>query len=530
MKFRPSWRRFAAPLMALGLVVGLLGSTSATGTAVAAGSGKTMTAVEVNIEWPNLDPALDNQESIDSNLMNAIYGQLFKQNPTAGCPGGCKNPGAVVPDLAKGYTVSPDGRTVTIQLRKGLRFQDGTPLNAAAVKFNIERDLAKSSVCLCKTNFAALKSITTDGATAVQLHLSQRYVPLIKAFLNEAPNWMASPTAIKQMSTEAFGQKPVGAGPFEVVSNRASSALTLKAFPGYSLKGKPKLSTLKIITASNDNAALEALQAGTAQLLLGVASPQIINEARQGGFQVTQVDPIVTSTAELNNTVAPFNNLKAREALAYATDPKPIAAKLFPGTGSTAQSAQPTGQFAEKTVPGYRSYNLAKAKALVKQLGGLSFKYIFVGTPLGQNVAEALQHEWLQAGIHATLDPVPLTKEVADVEVNNWQALAGASGGFDPDVGVQSIPSRYASNGTFTCCHDKALDALINKSLTTTNTDARKSVFDQIYAHIAKNALSVNLYMTKLSFIASKNVTGLEPDPGEAPASAAVPWETLGMK
>jgi peptide/nickel transport system substrate-binding protein len=495
--------------------------------ASAAASGGSMTAVVVNTEWPNLDPALDNQEAADINLMNAVYGELFTQNPSAGCAGGCKDPGQIVPDLAKGYTVSPNGLLVTIELRPGLTFQDGTPFNAQAVQFNIERDLSKQSICLCKTNFTDVTSITTKGNDDVEMHLSSRYVPLIASFIAAGPNWIMSPTAFRKMGATAFGQHPVGAGPYEVVSNSPSAQLTLKRFPGYWQEGHPVLSSLKFENVANDQSAYSALRAGTVQVVVGINTPQIVAEAKTS-YQVTVVPSIVVSTVELNTKTAPFNNLQAREAIAYATDPGPIIDKLVPGLAVAVQDeVGPGSSFYEKTVPGYPAFNLAKAKALVKQLGGLSFTFITLNDPFDSSVAEALQSEWEQAGIHMTINATLLTTEVADFESGSWQALPGAAGGPDPDAGVQAITSRFGSNGTFTCCHFGALDTLINASVTTANTAARAKVFDQIFHYIATNALSVPLYAESYAVLSNHDVSGLTANVGGSSMGVAVPWENI---
>lgn len=525
---RKLWRVIAA-----GLAVSLCAvvpAVSTAGRAAAASPGGSATVVMVGTEWPNMDPALDNQAAADIDLMNAVYGQLFTQNPSAGCPGGCKNPGALVPDLAKGWKVSPDGRTVTIELRPGMTFQDGTPFNAAAVAYNITRDLSPQSICLCKTNFADVTGVTTNGPDAVEIHLSQRYVPLIASFIAAGPNWIISPTALQKMGETVFGQHPVGAGPFEVTKDVASSELDLTRFSNYWEKGHPALNSLKFEAVSSDEAALSALKAGTAQVVIGVNTPQIIGQAKQN-YQVPVVPAIDIQTVEFNTKAPPFNNLKAREAIAYATDPKPIINKLLTGVAVPVQDqVGPGSSYYEKTVPGYHAYNLAKAKALVKQLGGLSFNFITLSNPFNQQVAEALQSEWQRAGIKMKIQAMLLTGEVSHFETGTWQALPGAAGGPDPDAGVQSLASRFATNGTFTCCKDPKLDALINKSTTTTAKAARQKVFDQIFQYIDKNVLAVDVYAESYAVLAQKGLTGLRANVGGAAEGVAVHWETLGTQ
>jgi peptide/nickel transport system substrate-binding protein len=525
--FRKFW---CAAVIGATVVATALVPTLTTATSATAAAGGSVNAVFVATEWPNLDPALDNQAAADIDIMNAVYGQLFTETPSAGACGKCEGAGQIKPDLAKSVTTSPNGKLVTIHLRPGMKFSDGTPFNAAAVAFNIKRDLSPASICLCKTNFADVTSITTSGPTDVQLHLSQRYVPLLASFIASGPNWIMSPTAFNKEGASAFGQAPVGAGPFKVTKNAANSELDLVRNPDYFQKGQPVINSLKIVAVSSDTAALDALKAGTAQIVVGTNSPQVVAQAKQQ-FQVTIAPAIVISTVEFNNMVAPFNNIKAREAIAYATNPEPIIKELVPGLAKPVQAeVGPGSPYYEAKVPGTITYNLAKAKALVQQLGGLSFKFITLSAPFNLQVAEAEQSEWKQAGINMTITPMLLTGEVADFESGNWQALPGAAGGPDPDSGVQSLPSRFQTKGTFTCCADTALDQLIMKTTTTQNVAARQKAFDQAFAYINKNVMAVPVYAESYALLSSKSITNLQATSGGASEGIGVNWESIGVK
>jgi peptide/nickel transport system substrate-binding protein len=97
-----------------------------------------------------------------------------------------------------------------------VKFSDGTPLDAEAVAFNIKRDL--KSTCTCRPTWP-VKSITTQGADTVVLNFSRPFAAVIASFIDSNANWTASPTALKKLGQRQFRIKPVGAGPFRVVSN-----------------------------------------------------------------------------------------------------------------------------------------------------------------------------------------------------------------------------------------------------------------------------------------------------------------------
>jgi peptide/nickel transport system substrate-binding protein len=224
-------------------------------------TGGTMTVLETTGyagAWPaGLDPATNTSDSADDPYMEAIYGDLFQ--PESG--------GKMVPDLATGYKFTDGRKNVAIFLRHRVTFQDGTPFNAAAVAWNIRRTLSPKSAdaCGCNTSFP-LASVTTSGDYTVVLHLKEVFAPIIGAFAQEGPDWIASPTAFKKMGEKAFELKPVGAGPFEVVSDVQNSTLSLKKFDGYWQKGHPYLNGLVFKTIGSDESAVEAMDAGEAQL------------------------------------------------------------------------------------------------------------------------------------------------------------------------------------------------------------------------------------------------------------------------
>ena len=458
--------------------------------------GGTLTVLENSAgigNWPSLDPGNDPQAAAeDDAYFEAIFGNLFQMN----------GKGQIVPDLATGYSTSNGGQTVSIFVRHGVTFTDGTPLDASAVAYNIKRDLPLDA-------FLPLASVTTSGNDTVVLNLTRAF-PVVTGFPEEPPNWIESPTALAKMGTQAFGAKPVGAGPFEVVSNNPDSELVLKRNPNYWQKGHPYLNTLIFKVVGNDQGALDALETHEADVAQQVGTFQVIQEAKhQSGLRVVTSPGGPTTGIQLNVRVAPFNNMLAREAIYYATNPEAINKALIGGTGTIAQSGNgPASPYFEKTVPGYRTYDLAKAKALVKQLGGLKFSIgVFGPNPY---LYEALQSQWQAAGMHVTLYPIgSLPALVQDFRTLTWQALSGGCGGVDPAIGAGSLTWRCVSTGPFDGLTDTHLDTLINKAAALTSTSARAAEYKMIYQYISQHAYMPFLYAAPAYNIASTRTHGL---------------------
>ncbi len=216
-------RRFClgGTALLLGLVVAACGGSSTSSTTTQASSGTpkaggTLTVLEwtgFSGDWPaGLDPATNINGAADQSQMDAIFGELFELGPK----------GKIIPDLATGYKFSNGGKSITITLRQGVKFTDGTPFNADAVVWNLKRDLKSS--CTCKPTWP-VTSVTATGPSTVQINLSAPDGAFINQIFDSIANWIASPTAVQKMGQKAFAAKPVGAGPFIVVSDTFSSQL-----------------------------------------------------------------------------------------------------------------------------------------------------------------------------------------------------------------------------------------------------------------------------------------------------------------
>jgi peptide/nickel transport system substrate-binding protein len=475
--------------------------------------GGSLTALQGPIfgTWPGLDPATDTSDAADHDYLNAIYGELFEQGPKG-----------AIPDLASGYKLSSDLQTLDIFLRHGVSFQDGTPFDAEAVAFNIRRDLEPQYACICLPSFP-VASISTPDSYTVVLHLSRPFAPIVAAFFSEAPNWIVSPTALQKMGERAFALAPVGAGPFEVASNLPNTKLVLTRNPHYWQKGRPFLDRITFLTVGNDQSAYGALLSGQGQTYEEFSTYSLIPKIK-GQLRLTPILPSPTgaSFVQLNTTKPPFNNILAREAIYYATDPGPINRALYNGKATPTQSLRAPGElFYEPKVPGYRTYDLAKAKALVKQLGGLS---IVVNASPPTSLATALMSEWARAGIKSTLNLVTFAQSLQNYRANNWELSSGGGGGYDPGI-LLGLPFYFESTAPFTGVHDPVLDQLIHEGVSVGSLQARAAIYRKIYKYISDKAYAPVLFFAPLYNVTVHNVTG----PGLTTPGPEVFWEDVKL-
>jgi peptide/nickel transport system substrate-binding protein len=468
--------------------------------------------------WPTgLDPATDGNGSANQSYLDAIYGNLFELGAN----------GQTIDDLATGYTISADSKTVTIELRHGVTFSDGTPFNAAAVAFNFKRDIA--STVGDKPNWP-VSSITTSGDYDVLIHLTEPYAPIINTFHDSNVNWIVSPTALSKMGENAFKLNPVGAGPFTVVSDTVSSELALKKNPHYWEPGQPYLNTLTFKSVASDEAALETMEAGGVDGYEGMQTPQLVS-AFEKQFNVLDVPSTSPYVIQLNTAIAPFNNLNAREAVYYATDTNLIDQRLFGSLHPVTQGfTAPNGLFYEQDVPGYRTYNLAKAQAAVKAAGGITVNLMATQSSVSQTVLEALQTMWEAAGMKVNIAVNQLANVIQQFSSNTWQASLQTAGAFDPAAGL-GVNFRFGSKSEFSGVHDPKLDSLFAEATSTLNNTQRQQLYNQAAEYISQNAYAPFLFPVNGWNIAAKGVSG----PGLTtllPASAVRPeilWSQVGF-
>jgi peptide/nickel transport system substrate-binding protein len=500
-------RYFAAVMTAIFLFAMALAtgdSASATGGTPAGAAtsprhGGSVTDLVDLGQWSGLDPATNTEDAADESENNAIFGQLFELGANS----------AVVPDMATGYRIMDKGLQVDISLRPGIRFTDGSLLTAQVAQWNIERDLAPANACLCIADFVDVDSVTTKGKYTVVLNMKAPFSPIISAFVNEAPNWMVSEQSMNEMGEAAFAQRPVGAGPFEVVSNLPSERLTLKRNPGYWEKGRPYLDNLTFEVGGSDNADVDAIQSGQGQFSVLTTTSLVAAVQADAALKLFKSPAMTVEFVALNETVAPFKSLAAREALQYATDPKALVSSLYDNLYTPVESfAAPGMRFYRKTVPGFDAYDIAKASRLWQSIGAPQFDLDTSDTLFYVQESDALVQQWAAAGIKANVVIDTLPDKLDKESTNDWSAVTASWGSNDPGV---ALPIYFASDGMFSGTRDPVLDGLMNQGAQFVNPASRDKTYLKIDERLVSQAEAVFEYARPVLQVASAKLQGITP-------------------
>ncbi len=470
--------------------------------AVGGRGGGSLTVLESFLQWPaGLDPQTDPQAMADASLEDAIFGQLFELGPG----------GRIVDDLASGSRLSADGRTLTIEVRRGVTFSDGAPFTAAAVAANLRADLG--AACACRPSWP-VTSISTPGTATVVVRLGHPDGAILDQLVGSIANWVVDPRALRSMGASAYAQAPVGAGPFEVVSDVTNDRLVLRRNPRYWQAGRPYLSGLTFQTIALPTQAVEDLRSGAGQALEAMGSPGLVRGFTAMGCTATLEPSTSVLYVGLDVAAAPFDRAPARRAVYAATDAAALDKVLNGGAVPVAQSfTGPTGRFYEARVPGYPTYDLATARRLVRRLGGLRFT-LAVSPFIGRTLGAALQSMYDEAGMHVTL---------STSFIGGRGAFVGSLGSFDP-AGPSGL-QRFAGV--------PVLGGLLARAGAATGTAARGRAYAAAAEQFTKDGLGPFLYAPAIWSIACGGVRGpglTTTLPGAGSYGPAIAWQDVSLR
>jgi peptide/nickel transport system substrate-binding protein len=277
--------------------------------------------------------------------------------------------------LATSWEISPDASTYTFKLRQGVTFHDGTPFDADAVKFNIERLTKKDHPFYYERGAGATavgwgrvaEVIAVDKYT-VQLKLKSPYSQLID-LIWRAEYSIASPDNIKKLGNDKNGESPVGTGPFKFVEHQPGVKLTLAKNPNY-FGGTPVIDQLVVRVVNEPAALVSALLAGELHLIADRVTPDVAKSLQSNPNVKIQVGKIPgTNNVNLNKKSGVFTDKRVRQAVNYAIDRETYVRDILNGYGVPAKSMFATSALAyDPAAKGY-NYDLEKAKALLRDAG-----------------------------------------------------------------------------------------------------------------------------------------------------------------
>jgi len=457
-----------------------VGGTSNAGGTSSAGSGAGSTlSVAISGEPDQLDP----QKTSDYNsfeVLENVFDTLVEPNASL----------QMEPALATSWTTSTNQLTWTFTLRN-TTWQDGTPFTSADVVYSYDRIIDQKLPNSYR--FAEVKSVTADGARKVVINLKQPTPDL----LNAIGGFMGVAIVEKKnVESGQIGQHPVGTGPYQVVSWDHGLSITLAANPHY-WGGAPKIKTIKYTFVSNPTVALQDLEGGEVQWTDNLPPQQVQSlQKSASGFTVKSVPSTDYWYMTLNEARKPYNDVRVRQAIAYAIDPGAIVQAATFGNAVANETAIP------KTSQWYYDYSpytpdLSKAKSLLAQAGVKNLTMNMMVTneyPQTVTAAQVVASELQPLGITVKIQTLDFATWLSQEEDGNFDSfILGWLGNLDPS---DYYYAQQVTGGSFNFqkFNNPTVDQLLNQAQTTTAFAARKSLYDQAAKIIVNQASYIYLY------------------------------------
>lgn len=491
--------------------------TACGGSATAGGSGGNtliigMTASDI----PVLDTGLAQGQGYEGLrfVANQLYDGLTKFDLTKG-----NQIPKIIPDLAVSWTPNADLTSWTFKLRPGVTFHDGTPWNADAAVFNLDRYLNKSSPYYYPElnaqgglSIAGIKSYQKIDDLTIQIDTKGpwSYLPSDLATV-----YYGSPTAIKAEGNQGFAGNPVGTGPFKFDSLVRGQRMVMVRNDKY-WAGPPKVAKVILRPIPDPIARVAALRSGEVNWI-EVPPPDDVQNLKSQGFQVLTNSYDHIWPWVYNMTKAPFNNLKVRLALNWAINRQSLVDNILKGT------AEPSLGFTPKANAGYRpandvyGYDPAKAKQLLAEAGypngftmTLSYPTSGSGNMIPTPMNTALQSDLAAVGVKVILKPI------------EWAAMLNDyfTGKIPDNADALNISLSYQQEGFWATWFGTSsainagkysnpqVDALLAKARTVLDDNARSDIHAQIAAILGQDAPWLVVVNDRNPRVLSANVHG----------------------
>lgn len=453
----------------------------------------------------------------------------------------------VRPALAEKWETSANGKAWTFYLRQGVKFHDGTPLNADAVIWNFARQWDPTHPFHTREyatlEWAYWNDVLGWGFKGEKGALMQDIVKVddytVKFILSAASgsfpigialfsNGIASPASFEKYKTDAF-KHPVGTGPFKFVEWVKDDRIVLeKNQEWWGGASNVAIDRLLFRVIKDNSARFRAVKAGACHGMGEGANPDDVQVAASNpNFQVLRRPPFNIGYLAFNQKVKPLDNLKVRQAIAWAINKKAIAEVLYPGNGVVAT------QFLPSSLWGYNSNikptccDATKARALLKEAGfdggfAIDLWYMSVSQPYlptPKSIAEAIAADLAMIGIITKLKTEEWEQYKADARDGRFAMwLLGWSGRTgDPDDFLFPLfgDDPPGSGASTKCCgyYNQELNDLLVKAVRLPDVQSRESLYKQAAVLIDADMPRVPIGHSTIPLIFSKKVSGYVTNP-----------------
>ncbi|WP_329125205.1 ABC transporter substrate-binding protein [Streptomyces sp. NBC_01465] len=476
--------------------------------------GGTLT-VALNADPDKLDPSLA-QTLVGRTVFSSMCEKLYDIDQR----------GTVVPQLASALPeVSKDGLTVTVQVRPGLKFSDGTHLDAPAVVTSLlrHRDLPGSARA---TELAPLKSVAATGPYTVELKLKQPYTPLT-GVLADRSGMVMSPAALKKYGKN-FTNHPSCVGPFKFVERVGGDRIVLEKDPEYYDADQVHLDKVVYKPIPDGSIRLANLRSGDIQVgdqmapvdvrsSLTESKLQLFNSPSLGyqgiGLNVGNVNGTGEKPGKIDSPLA--RDVRVREAFELSIDRDLLNKVVFQGMYEPACGPISPESAIAPGVPAAQcpKRDVAKAERLLKEAGvktPVRIEFKVSTSPESSRVGQVVQAMAKEAGFDVVLRPMEYATLLEETDAGHYDAFtSGWSGRLDPDGNIASFLKTQGAMNAYGLS-DPKIDQLIADGRTAADPAQRTKIYGELSQRVADAHALIYLYRQKNYIVATKSVSGIK--------------------
>lgn len=420
----------------------------------------------------------------------------------------------VVPGLATDWKWSEDGKTLTMNLRQGVTFQDGEKFDADAVKFNIDRALTLPG-SLRKSEISSIESVEVASPSQVIFHLKTADAALLSQLTDRAGAMLAPKAAAKP----DFATHPVCSGPYQFVSRVQQDRIVLKRFENYWNKAAYHFDKVVFLPIPDASVRLANLRSGDLDLTEGIAASDVKTVEADSKLALAKTTGLGYQGITFNianGKVDPANpfakDARVREAFSLAIDRDALNQVAFEGVYTPANQAfSPVSPYHVKLPIAPR--DVEKARALLAAAGvktPVNVTLLVTNNPTSQQVGQVIQAMVSEAGFNVNLQMSEFASLLDRQQRGDYQlSLSGWSGRPDPDGSIFSfINSKGTLNdGRYS---NPQVDSWLTEARQTNDQATRQALYDKVVKQLQTDVPIAYLYFEPRIFGMNKKLQGFK--------------------
>ncbi len=422
----------------------------------------------------------------------------------------------LVPRLATGYTWS-DAQTLVVKLRPDVKFQDGTPVDAAAVKYNMERGATLSGSAR-RGDVASLDHTEIVDPLTVKFVLKTPDVVFLSQ-LGVRAGTLVSPTAAEAAGKD-FPQHPVCAGPYKFVERVAQDHITIERVPDYWDAANYHFSKVTFQPIPDSSVRLANLKAGAVDINMNVPPTDADSVRANPKLSMQVFDGLGYNGITINQGrgapgQTPFGlDARVRKAFELSIDRDALVQTVFAGAHApVAQPVPPTSPFYAASVPPPKR-DVARARALLAEAGvktPFTVNLLVINAPEQVQIGEVVQSMAAEAGFDVKLTAMEFAASLDRSFTGNYTSyLIGWTGRPDADGNVRDL-LYTGSQQNAAGYSSKIVDGLLDQARAITDVDQRRAVFAKVFTQLHEDQPIIYLYAPRWLFGLSAKVQGFVP-------------------